>query len=410
MNKTDLKKYADLLVRVGVNLQKGQPLVVSAPIEAADLAREIVKSAYKNQASDVLVLWGDDETAKYDYKYRTIESLSKVPSWQKEQREDFIERKAAYIAVASDDPEVFKGCDTKKIAAARRARNVAFAKFRDYTASNKIRWTIAAYPNKKWAKKVFPNDSVGVAYDKLWKSIKATARLDRKNPIAAWAEHQKNLVKRCEILNGANIKSFRYKNSLGTDFIVDMPKDYVFCGGAEEGVLDGVYFTANIPTEEVFSSPDRSSANGRLVASTPLCRNGQIIDGFWFEFKDGKIVDFGAEKGLDNLKSIIETDEGSRYLGEIALVGYNSPVREQNVLFFETLFDENASCHFAIGDCYPNCVKNGGDMTEAQLKSAGLNVSLEHVDFMVGTPDLEIVATTADGKTLVVFKDGDWAF
>ena len=188
-----------------------------------------------------------------------------------------------------------------------------------------------------------------------------------------------------------------------------MPKNYLFCGGAEEGALDGVMFTANMPTEEVFSSPERLSANGKLVSAMPLCRNGQIIDNFWIEFKNGKIIGYGAGKGYENLKSIIESDEGSHYLGEIALVGYSSPIRNQGVLFYETLFDENASCHFAIGDSYPNCVKNGGDMNEDELKAAGLNCSVEHVDFMVGTKDLSIVCETEDGKTFDVFKNGEWA-
>lgn len=243
---------------------------------------------------------------------------------------------------------------------------------------------------------------------KLWNTIIASVRLDADNPMKAWEEHQNNLQRRCKILNDAKIKKLTYKNSIGTNFSVSMPKNYLFCGGAEEGALDGVMFTANMPTEEVFSSPERLSANGKLFSSMPLCRNGQIIDNFWIEFKNGKIIGYGAEKGYENLKSIIESDEGSHYLGEIALVGYSSPIRNQGVLFYETLFDENASCHFAIGDSYPNCVKNGGDMNEDELKAAGLNCSVEHVDFMVGTKDLSIVCETEDGKTFDVFKNGEW--
>ena len=409
MNKKILKKYAELVVKTGVNLQKKETLVISAPVNAADLVEEIVLSAYKNGASDVEVLWNDEIVSKYGFKYKTKKQLAIIPEWEKIQRESFVEKKVAYMAIISDDPENFKGINPEKTAIYRRAKNAAFSKFRDYTSSNKIRWSLFAYPNKKWAKKVYPDLSATEAVKKLWQAIIDTARLSADDPVKAWEEHQNTLQSRCDKLNGAKIKKLYYKNSIGTDFSIGLPENYLFCGGAEAGVFDGVMFAANIPTEEVFSSPDRNSANGKLVAAMPLCRNGQIIENFWFEFKDGKIVDYGAEKGYDNLKSIIETDEGSRYLGEVALVGYNSPVRKQNTLFYETLFDENASCHFAIGDSYPNCIKGGGDMDENQIKAAGLNVSLEHVDFMVGTKDLSIKAETEDGKIFDVFKGGDWA-
>ena len=409
MTKKIISNYADLLIRVGVNLQKKEKLVISAPVIAADLVREIANKAYKNGAREVEVLWNDESLLRLDYKYRSMKSLAAVPEWGKLQRDGFIEDRVCYIVIASHDPEALKKVKTEKIATARRAKNLAFAKFRDYTSSNKIRWTIAAYPNKAWAKKVFPQDSSSAAVKKLWNAIIASVRLDTDNPMKAWEVHQNNLQRRCKILNDAKIKKLTYKNSIGTNFSVSMPKNYLFCGGAEEGALDGVMFTANMPTEEVFSSPERLSANGKLVSAMPLCRNGQIIDNFWIEFKNGKIIGYGAEKGYENLKSIIESDEGSHYLGEIALVGYSSPIRNQGVLFYETLFDENASCHFAIGDSYPNCVKNGGDMNEDELKVAGLNCSVEHVDFMVGTKDLSIVCETEDGKTFDVFKNGEWA-
>ena len=409
MTKKIISNYADLLIRVGVNLQKKEKLVISAPVIAADLVREIANKAYKNGAREVEVLWNDESLLRLDYKYRSMKSLAAVPEWGKLQRDGFIEDRVCYIVIASHDPEALKKVKTEKIATARRAKNLAFAKFRDYTSSNKIRWTIAAYPNKAWAKKVFPQDSSSAAMKKLWNAIIASVRLDADSPMKAWEEHQNNLQRRCKILNDAKIKKLTYKNSIGTNFSVSMPKNYLFCGGAEEGALDGVMFTANMPTEEVFSSPERLSANGKLVSAMPLCRNGQIIDNFWIEFKNGKIIGYGAEKGYENLKSIIESDEGSHYLGEIALVGYSSPIRNQGVLFYETLFDENASCHFAIGDSYPNCVKNGGDMNEDELKAAGLNCSVEHVDFMVGTKDLSIVCETEDGKKFDVFKNGEWA-
>lgn len=409
MQKSILKKYAELLVGTGVNLQKGETLVVSSPIGAADLAEEIALCAYRKKAANVEMLWSDEKIARMGYRYRTKRSLSEVPEWVIAQRKHFIEKKIAYLVILSDDPENLKGIDPEKTAAARRARAKALAEFREYTSSNKIRWCIGSYPNKAWAKKMFPDLSAREAVKKQWEYIAKTMRLDAEDHVAAWEEHQKNLERRSAVLNGAKIRSFTYRNSLGTDFTVAMPKGYIFCGGAEKSVPDGIPFTANMPTEEVFSCPDYRTANGKLVASKPLCRNGQMIRDFWFEFKDGKIVGYGAKEGYENLKSIVETDEGSRSLGEIALVGYHSPIQSLGAMFYETLFDENASCHFAIGDCYPCCIEGGGDMTEEQLKEKGLNHSLEHVDFMVGTEDLSIVAEKENGEKLVVFENGDWA-
>ncbi len=408
MDKKSLKKYAELLVEKGVNLQKGQTLVVAAPVGAADFVGEIARAAYRRKAANVEILWSDPAVARMGYRYRTKSSLSVVPEWVVAQRRHYIDEKVAYLSVLSEDPEILKGIDPEKVAAARRARSKALAEFREYTSSNKIRWCIAAYPEKAWAKKMFPGLPQREAMKRQWEAIARTVRLDEEDPIAAWEEHQKNLERRCALLNGAKIRSFTYRNGIGTDFTIGMPKGYLFCGGAEKGALDGVPFTANMPTEEVFSCPDRATANGRLVASKPLCRNGQIIDGFWFEFRDGKVVDYGAEQGLSNLKSILDTDEGSRRLGEIALVGYHSPVQSLGLMFYETLFDENASCHFALGDCYPCCLEGGGDMTEEQLKERGLNHSLEHVDFMVGTEDLSVTAETESGERLTVFENGDW--
>ena len=383
MNKRQLDKYAELLIKIGINLQKGEHLVISSPILASDLVKCAVKQAYKCGASNVTVLWNDDEIAKLGYKYRSKKSLAEIPEWAIMQREYFIDKKICYLGISASDPEAFKGIKPEKLAISRRASGLAFKKFHDYTSSNKIRWALGAYPNKAWAKKMFPDLPSNLAIKKLWDYIAKTVRLDEDDPIKAWKEHQDRIVNRCKILNQANIKSFRYTNSLGTDLTVGMPNGYIFCGGAEEGALDGVPFTANIPTEEVFSCPHRSMVDGKVYSSMPLCVNGNIVDEFWIEFKEGRIIDYGARIGYDNLKDIIETDDGSHYLGEIALVGYNSPIRNLNTLFYKTLFDENASCHFAIGACYPTCVEGGGEMTAEELLEKGLNDSLEHVDFMV---------------------------
>lgn len=410
MTKKQLNLYAELLVKIGVNLQKGEMLVISAPISAVDLVKATVKCAYKHGAENVNVLWNDDEISKLGYKYRSKKSLAEVPDWIVQQREYFIDKKIVYLGISSNDPEALKGINPEKLAISRRASGKALKKFHDYTSSNKIRWALGAYPNKAWAKKMFPNLSSKQAMDKLWEYIMKSVRLDSKNPVLEWEKHQERILNRCKILNDAKIDTFTYKNSLGTELTVGMPKGYIFCGGAENGALDGVPFTANLPTEEVFSCPDRKRVNGKVYSSMPLCVNGALVNDFGFEFKDGRIIDFWAKEGYDNLKNIVETDDGSHYLGEIALVGYNSPIRNLNTLFYKTLFDENASCHFAIGACYPTCVEGGGNMTTEELLQKGLNDSLEHVDFMVGTADLTITAKTVDGKEFKVFENGDWVF
>ena len=410
MKKKEIAAYAELLVKKGVNLQKGEMLVISSPVEAAELAVAAVKAAYKAGARNVEVKWMNEEVTRLSLKHRSKKQLAVVPDWMVAQSEYYIENKIAYLGIICDDPEAFAGIDPSKTAILRRATGTALKNFREHTASNRLRWTIAAYPNEKWAKKVFPELSRKQATAKLWDYIAKTVRLDTEDPVRAWEEHQKNIERRVKTLNDAKIKYFRYKNKYGTDLTVGMPKGYLFAGGAEAGLWDGVLFTANMPTEEVFSCPDRNTAEGKLVASMPLCRNGQIIKNFWLKFEKGRITDFGAEEGYENLKSIIETDEGSHYLGEIALVGYNSPIRDLGTLFYETLFDENASCHFAIGDCYPSCVEGGADMDENELLEKGLNNSLEHVDFMVGTEDLSIIAVKENGEEMTVFRNGNWCF
>ncbi|MBR2968179.1 MAG: aminopeptidase [Clostridia bacterium] len=402
-----LTQYAELIIKQGVNLQRGEPVAISAPILAADLVREVADQAYRNGAPKVTVFWTDGELNRLAYDYQTEETLATIPQWVVDSRNYIVDTKAVYINIISEQPDLMKNIPPQKITVAGRATSKALERFRESTGSNNTRWCIVAYPNVDWAKKMFPELSDKAALEKQWKYLHKTIRLDKADPLEAWRRHANKLAKRSRFLNRAKIVSFHYKNSLGTDFTIGMPKGYVFTGAVEKGG-GGVDFTANMPTEEVFSSPDRYTANGTLVASKPLVRAGGIMENFTLTFKDGKIVDYTAEKGYETLKGIIETDEGSHYLGEIALVGYNSPIQNLNALFFNTLFDENASCHFAIGRAFPGCIKNGDKMNREQLAKAGLNDSLEHVDFMVGTPDLSIVATTEKGEQIEIFKDGNW--
>lgn len=402
-----LQKYAELIVKQGVNLQPGEPVAIFAPILAADLVREVADQAYRSGAPKVTVFWSDGELSRLAYDYQTEETLTDIPQWVVDSRNYIVDTKAVSINIISELPDLLKNIPPQKVTAAGRATSKALARFRESTGSNQTRWCIVAYPNVEWAKKMFPELSEKAALEKQWRYLHKTVRLDKTDTLGAWRKHAAKLAKRSRFLNRAKIVSFHYKNSIGTDFTIGMPKGYIFTGAVEKGG-GGVDFTANIPTEEVFSCPDKFSANGTLVSAKPLVRSGGIMENFKLTFKDGRIVDYSAEKGYETLKGIIETDEGSHYLGEIALVGYNSPIQNLNTLFYNTLFDENASCHFAIGRAFPGCIKGGDKMSKEQLAKAGLNDSLEHVDFMIGTEDLSITATTEKGEEIEIFKNGDW--
>lgn len=402
-----LDRYAALVIKQGVNLKKGELVSISSPVGAADFAEAIAKAAYENGASEVVMLWNDPLIGKLAYQYESKETLTDIPAHEVAKRDYILDKKGVYICILSDIPGLLKDVDPALVADRGRASNLALHRFRESTNVNETRWCLVAYPNAAWAKQMFPGLPEEQAVEKQWEYLHKTLRLDREDFLGAWNEHRENLAKRSKYLNDAKIVKFHYKNSLGTDFEIGMPKGYIFTGAVERS-RGGVEFTANMPTEEVFSSPDRLTANGTLVAAMPLVRNGVIIENFAITFEKGRISDYRAEKGYETLKQIIETDEGSHYLGEIALIGYDSPIRKLGALFYETLFDENASCHFAIGRAFPTCIEGGDGMTREQLETAGLNYSLQHVDFMVGTADLEITATCEDGRVIPVFKCGNW--
>ncbi|MBP5307633.1 MAG: aminopeptidase [Clostridia bacterium] len=402
-----LNQYAELIIKQGVNLQKGELVAIASPVTAAELAEAVAEAAYKNGARKVMVMWNDSKIGKLAFEYEDEESLTEVPAHAVASRDYILDNNGVYISILSEIPGLLKDVDAKKVSARSRAMSLALKRFRDSTNVNATRWCLAAYPNGDWAKKMFPDLGEEEALEKQWNYFHKTLRLDAEDYLGAWKIHQQNLARRSKFLNEAKIKTFRYKNSAGTDFTVGMPKGYIFTGAVEKS-RGGIDFTANLPTEEVFSSPDKNTAEGTLVAALPLVRNGVIIENFSITFEKGRIVDFKTEKGYDTLKEIIETDEGSHRLGEIALIGYDSPIQNLKALFYETLFDENASCHFAIGRAFPTCLENGENMTREELSAAGLNDSLQHVDFMVGTKDLSIVATTEDGKEIQIFRDGNW--
>ena len=401
-----IKNLAKAVVFSGVNVQPNEEVLVQSSVYAVDLTREVVKLCYERGAKRVHVRYRDGENDKLDFANQSEETLTHKPQFVYDERNYFANVGGSVINIICEDPNALKHVDAAKITASRRADIAGLEPYYDKAMSNKIKWSIIAYPHPDWAKLMFPDLKPRDAYKKLGKFIAKTTRVNNDNPVAAWKEHAAELKRRCDKLNAADIESFHYKNKLGTDVTVGMPKGYVFAGGAED--CNGITFNANMPTEEVFSAPDCNNINGVIKAAMPLCYNGKMIEGVELTLKAGKIVKATAKTNEDVLLGIIETDEGSHSLGEIALVPYDSPISKLNTLFYETLFDENASCHFAIGRAYPTCVKGGESMDKAALAKAGINDSGVHVDFMVGTKDLTITARTRSGNTVKVFENGNF--
>lgn len=405
MNKKLLNKYAKTVVKVGVNLQKGDDLVINTTVDGIELAREIAECAYKAGAKRVDIQFGDERIRRLDYTYQTEQELTTLPQWLIDRSNDMVDRKACYVAILAEDPDAFVGIDEDLIAKVSRARHIALKRYYDAATSNEIRWCLCAVPSKEWAKKVFPNLSASKAVDKLWKMIATTMRLDKKDPVKAWQQHNERLANLSEYLTKKQFCKLRLTTELGTNLEVGMPEGYYFSGGHELS-RDGVDFTANMPTEEVFSLPHREKVEGVVYSSMPLVHNGNTVDEFWLRLEKGKIVDYGAKQGLNTLKGIIESDEGSRYLGEIAIVQYDSPIRSLNTLFYNTLFDENASCHLAIGEAYP-MIEGVENMDEKTKKERGINTSCTHVDFMIGTRDMTIIGEDCDGNQTIIMQDGN---
>jgi len=409
MNDILLKKYALLLVRTGLNLQQGQILVIQSPIECAPFARMVAEIAFREGAQDVVMNWKDELFSKIRYLNAPEEVFEHFPDWQKEFYLSYVRQGAAFLSIYATDPELMKDVNPQRIFKAERASNTVLREYRERLMSNKNTWCIASIPTKAWSRKVFPNLTEEEAEAKLWKAIIKAVRVDNDDPIAAWEKHKNDLKKRVDFLNSYKFRYLHYKNSLGTDLWVELPENHLWLGGSEH-TPEGLEFVANLPTEEVFTLPKKTGVNGTVVSSMPLNYNGNLIEGFRLSFKDGKVIDFGAEKGYEVLKNLLETDEGSCYLGEVALVPYDSPIANLGILFFNTLFDENASCHFALGKAYPVCIENGENMDREELKKLGVNDSLIHEDFMIGTRDLEIMGITSAGKEIPVFRNGNFAF
>ncbi|MBU0927701.1 MAG: aminopeptidase [Spirochaetes bacterium] len=404
-----MEQYARLLVRVGANVQKDQVLVIDSPIDCAEFARLAQVEAYRAGAAEVVFRWTDEKSARVGFDMAADASFDRYPEWARAFFDGYSDAGAAFLHIFASDPEIMKGVDPERMSRKNKAQARALEHYRSRQMSGKHVWCVASVPTVAWARKVFPGRGDAEAIEALWKAIYETVRIDRDDPVAAWKEHLAALRARIATLQGYAFTALRYRNGLGTNLTVALPIGHLWFGGGEDSP-GGYEIVANMPTEEVFTMPHKDGANGRVVASMPLNHNGNLVEGFWFEFKDGLVVDYGADKGLDTLKSLLDTDEGARRLGEVALVPYGSPISRLGILFYNTLFDENASCHFALGKAYPTCVSGGADMDAAALAAAGANDSLVHVDFMMGSADLSITGIRPDGSEVAVFADGDFAF
>ena len=407
MNKTTLTKYARLIAEVGANVQKGQEVIIRAEVENCDFAVLLASECYKLGAAKVTVDWRYAPLTKLNYKKRSLKTLSTVEDWEVERLKHREKTLPVLILVESDDPDGLKGVDQAKVAKSRMAVAKVTKPISD-RMSEKYQWCIAAVPGKKWAKKVFPNDSTAVAVKKLWDAILYTSRVT-EDPVAAWKAHNDDLLSRSEKLNKMGLKYLHYKSARGTDLKVGLNLNGIFMGGGEY-TLGGVYYNPNIPTEEVFTSPVAGVADGIVYATKPLSYQGELIDNFWVRFENGKVVETGAEKNPELLDKLISMDEGASMLGECALVPYDSPINNSGILFYNTLFDENCCCHLALGRGFNNTLKGFENMTNEECKKAGINDSAIHVDFMIGSEDLQIDGITEDGKTVAIFKNGNWAF
>ena len=403
-----LLEYARLLVRVGLNVQKGQRLVISSPVECAYFARMCAKEAYDIGCKEVVMNWHDDAMARMKYLQADNEIFDEVPLWRRHFFNDYALEGAAYLAISASDPENFKGVETGRIIRAQQASGKALKDFDRLQMCSGFPWCIASIPIPSWAKTVFPDCAEEEAMEKLWEAIFKAVRISGDGKaVDRWEEHLSTLHKRMDKMNALRFKKLHYTNSLGTDLTVELPEGHIWEAG-NDVTLSGQEYIANIPTEELFTSPLKTGVNGVVYSSMPLVNDGAIIDKFHFVVKDGKIVECHAEKGEEELKGAISVDEGASYFGEVALVPYDSPISNQKILFYNTLFDENAACHIAFGEAYP-CLEGGQKMTKEELKARGLNDSITHVDFMIGTADLSIVGTTHEGKEVTVFADGNFA-
>ena len=407
MKKTVLREYAKLIARCGLNVQKGQDVQVYADLDQPEFVQMVVEECYKAKAREVIVFWNYQPLQKIHTRYQSVKTMGTVEEWQKVRQQHWCDTLPARVHIISEDPDGLKGVNMAKLAKARQMTYPIMKSYIDQR-EGKQQWCIAAVPGKAWAKKVFPGERTSVAMEKLWEAILSTARVT-DDPIKAWEEHNADLKARCDYLNSLGIESLHYTADNGTDLTVGMIPEAQFCGGGEVS-RQGIFFNPNIPTEECFISPMKGKAEGIVYSTKPLSYNGQLIDKFYMRFKDGKVVEEGAEVGGELLKTMLDMDEGARYLGECALVPQASPICQSGLLFYNTLFDENAACHLAVGMGFADTIKDHHNKTLDECRELGVNDSMIHEDFMIGCDSMNIDAHCADGKIVPIFRGGNWAF
>ncbi|MCP8617376.1 aminopeptidase [Salirhabdus salicampi] len=406
-SQEQLKKYASLAIRIGVNIQKGQPLLINAPIEGAEFVHYVVEEAYNAGAENVQVEWNDEVLTRMKFMKEPLHVLESFPEWKVQRLTEHVNKGGAVITIYSPNPELLQGVDPAKFSAANKASGEALKDYRNAMMTDTVQWSIIGIPTTNWAKKVYPNVDVEEAKQQMWEQIFHITRVDQEDPIQAWLQHNDTLRQAREYLNEKQYAKLIYK-APGTDLTVELPENHRWAGGSTVA-KNGATFNPNLPTEEVFTMPHKDGVNGTVKSTKPLNFNGNLIDNFTLTFKDGKVVDFEAETGYETLKYLLEADESSNQLGELALVPHSSPISQSNLIFYNTLYDENASSHLALGAAYPINMKDGSSLTEDELKERGANVSITHEDFMIGSAELDIDAVTKEGNIEPIFRNGNWA-
>ena len=407
MKKSVLRAYARLIAESGVNVQKGQEVFITAGLDQPEVVAMVVEECYRRKAKKVVVDWNYQPLTRLHVRHQSLTTMSTLDNYEEARWQHYVDTIPCRIYLESDDPDGLRGVNQEKMAKAQQKKYPIIKGYRDQI-ENKYQWCIAAVPGVKWAKKLFPELRASQAVEKLWEAILHTSRVD-DDPVAAWDAHNKDLKARCDYLNGLGIRELQYRASNGTDLRVGMIPEAQFCGGGETSLQD-IFFNPNIPTEECFISPKRGVAEGIVYSSKPLSYQGQLIDRFWIRFREGKAAEWGAEENEALLTKLITMDEGSAYLGECALVPFNSPINETGILFYNTLFDENACCHLALGMGFADTIRDFEHKTLDECRALGVNDSMIHEDFMIGTADLAIDALCEDGRTVPLFRNGTWAF
>lgn len=404
-----IEKYVELVIKKGINLQKGQILVINSPVETFEFTRELTAKAYEVGASEVVVNWFDEISLKYKYLYGEDKIFDIFPEWQKEFYEYYRKKGAAFLSIYSTDPDVLKEVDKNRVARYEKAKGIALKEYRDNIMENSNQWSVVSIPTKAWARRVFPELKEEFAINEMWKLILHIVRADKEDPILEWENHLNILKNRMDYLNSKKFEKLIYKNSLGTNLEIGLPEGHRWISGGENS-KGGVYFVANIPTEEIFTMPHREKVNGVVVSTKPLIYGGSTIKDFTLKFVDGKIVEYSAKVGEEILGKLLDIDENSRYLGEVALVEFKSPISQSKKIFYNNLYDENASCHLALGAAYPVCLENSEGLGEEELLEKGMNISMIHEDFMIGSEDMEIIGVDKNGEETLLMKDGNFVF